>query len=136
MNIRKQISQHGYKLTKQRQLIIDMMQENHDRLLSVDGLYEALERAIDRSTIYRNLEVLNACGLLHKVQTGDSALFKLICQTNHHHHLICLDCGMTEVVDYCPLAELDKIARDHDFEVSAHTLEVFGRCKRCRTAKP
>ena len=81
MNIRKQISQHGYKLTKQRQLIIDMMQENHDRLLSVDGLYEALERAIDRSTIYRNLEVLDACGLLHKVQTGDSALFKLICQT-------------------------------------------------------
>ena len=42
MNIRKQLSQHGYKLTKQRQLIIDMMQENHDRLLSVDGLYEAL----------------------------------------------------------------------------------------------
>lgn len=132
MDIRKQLTQHGYKLTKQRQLIIDILQDNHDRLLSVESLYDALDRAIDLSTVYRNLEVLDDCGLIHKVQAGDKSLFKLICQHDHHHHLICLECGGTEVIDYCPLPELDRIAAEHEFLVSTHTLEVFGRCRACR----
>ncbi|HHT20620.1 MAG TPA: transcriptional repressor [Tissierellia bacterium] len=133
MDIKKQLTQHGYKLTKPRQLIIDVLQDNHDRLLSVESLYEALDRAIDLSTVYRNLEVLDACGLIYRVQSGDKSLFKLICQTDHHHHLICLQCGSTQVIDYCPLPELGQIARQHDFEVAAHTLEVFGYCRDCRT---
>lgn len=132
MDIRKQLTQNGYKLTKQRQLIIELLQSNHDRLMSAETLYEASNKSMDLSTVYRNLEVLDDCGLIHKIQSGDTAVFKLICQSDHHHHLICLRCGATKVIDYCPLSELSQIAKDHEFDVSSHTLEVFGICKHCR----
>lgn len=132
MDFREQLKLHGYKLTKQRQAILDVMQHNHDRLLSVEALNDELNQSMDLSTIYRNLEILDSCGLMHKVQQGDKALYKLICHDHHHHHLICLQCGTTEVIDYCPIAELDKIAKQHKFQVQTHSLEVFGICQACQ----
>lgn len=136
MDIKQQLRQHGYKLTKQRKQIIDILQANDERLMSVDALFLALGEQIDLSTIYRNLEVLDDCHLIHKVQSGDKALYKLICQPEHHHHLICLECGATQVLDYCPAPEIEALAQQHDFEVRAHMLEVFGLCQACRQLKP
>lgn len=133
MDIRGRLKQHGYKLTRQRKAMTEAMLRNHDRLLSVEAIDEALGHTMDVSTIYRNLEILDACGLIHKVPTGEKALYKLICHDDHHHHLICLQCGSTEVIDYCPIAALDTIAKDHQFQVQTHTLEVYGICRHCQT---
>lgn len=133
MDLGKQLRQHGYKLTQPRRLISQVLQANQHRLLSVEAIYEALGRAIDLSTVYRNIEIFDDCGLIHKVQSDDKAMYKLICQADHHHHLICLDCGATTVIDYCPLPQLHEIAEAHQFSVSGHTLEVFGRCQACRS---
>lgn len=132
MDFKATLKLHGYKLTKQRQAIIELMLKHHDRLLSVEAIHDSLDHSLDLSTIYRNLEILDSCGLLHKVQQDERALYKLICHDHHHHHLICLTCGTTEVIDYCPITELAVIAKEHHFQVQTHSLEVYGVCHSCQ----
>ena len=51
----------------------------------------------------------------------------------HHHHLICSDCGT--VIDFidCDLGGLEsRLSQDNHFEIDGHILEFIGRCRECR----
>jgi len=53
--------------------------------------------------------------------------------SEHHHHLICSDCGA--VVDFanCDLGELEqRLSLKTGFEIEGHLLEFLGRCQNCR----
>ena len=51
----------------------------------------------------------------------------------HHCHLRCIECG--KIVEFRSREMLiveQNLARQNDFEVVGHKLEVFGRCPECR----
>ncbi len=79
-------------------------------------------------TVYRTLDLLNALGIVRRLDLGDGARFELA--EDHHHHMICESCGDISEFDECPLdlARLP-VAR---FEVRSHSVEVYGRCAACR----
>ena len=92
-----------------------------------------------QSSAYRNLAVLEQAGVVLRVAgPGDFARYELAEElTEHHHHLVCTECG--SVVDVAVPARveraleraLDQLGATAGFEVDAHRLDVLGRCRDC-----
>lgn len=106
-------------------------------------IQQVLERvdSMPQSSAYRNLSVLEDAGVVHRiVTTDDFARFELAEHlTEHHHHLICSDCG--DVVDFTLPADLEQqLDRDladaadaAGFQASQHNLDLVGTCARCQS---
>lgn len=98
-----------------------------------------LEEDLPQSTVYRNLAVLEAAGVVVKVLTnGDRAAFELAEDLKgHHHHLVCMDCGTVLDIDIPAEVErtLDEgmrsVAERTGFTVLGHRLDLTGRCRSC-----
>ena len=92
------------------------------------------EPAIGRATVFRALDLFSTLRLVERVDLpgGDHAY--VACEAAHHHHAICTGCGLSFDIEDVGLADvLAAIGGRSGFEVTAHRLEVFGRCSACRT---
>jgi Fur family ferric uptake transcriptional regulator len=130
------LRRHGYKLTPQRRKVINTIALSHERLTPA-ALYEMLHQrypGLGRVTIYRTLDILTRLGLICKVHAeGNCRSYLLREYSEHHHHLLCSDCGA--VVDFtgCDLTKLErKISQKTGFAIAGHLLEFSGRCPECR----
>jgi len=134
-----QLKINGYKITEPRQMVLEVLLANQDRFLSVDAIYTEVKRLfppVNMTTVYRNLEALETIGVLDRTLfDNQTAYFKLICQTHHHHHMICTGCGRMTVIDFCPLEGLKRLAKKERFLIEGHRLEVFGKCEKCINRK-
>ncbi len=102
---------------------------------------QILERdgALAQSSVYRNLTVLEEVGVVSRIVTRDDfARYELAEDlTEHHHHLICTECG--DVTDFSlqPKVEsalekaLGSVARRSSFVVEGHRLDLVGVCRDC-----
>jgi Fe2+ or Zn2+ uptake regulation protein len=96
-------------------------------------------RALPQSSAYRNLTVLEQAGVIRRVITeGDFARFELDeGLTEHHHHLVCSNCGRVEDVAIPASVEgsidqiLDRVTRDVGFATVGHRLDLIGLCRSC-----
>lgn len=126
----------GCRITPQRKIIITILVKHQYELLTADQLLilcQIINPDINSTTIYRNLELLDSMKLVYKL-TNQHAIttYKIICHTNHHHHIICLNCGKMLPIDYCPInPELEALIAEHDFTLIDHNLEFYGYCKKC-----
>jgi Fur family ferric uptake transcriptional regulator len=126
---------NGYKLTPQRQAVIRVITSSQDHL-SPAGIYEKIRYVhpnIGLVTIYRTLEILTELGLICEVHAGGSCRSYTISTQQHHHHLICSNCGM--VVDFTGhyLNELEQnLSKESGFRIDGHLLEFIGLCRACR----
>ena len=76
--------------------------------------------------------MLESLSLIHKsLLKNGSAVYKLKCSDKHHHHLTCVCCGKTHVIDYCPLNALNKVSKKNNFKLIEHKIELFGYCEKC-----
>jgi len=132
------LRQRGYKVTPQRRTVLNVIARSRDHLTPA-AIYERVHRehpGIGLVTIYRTLAVLTGLGLICEVHAGGSCRSYLLRRPQeHHHHLICTDCG--QVVDFtdCDLGELEqRLSLKFGFAVEGHLLEFFGHCQNCRKA--
>ncbi len=83
------------------------------------------------TTVYRNLRILQQKGLVRcrNLPTGE-ALYSPV--SRDHHHLTCVDCGQTLILNSCPIENI-KLPKTQtkNFQLLFHTLEFFGICKDC-----
>ena len=115
----------GYKATPQRLAGLGALAaEQHQSL----GEIRARCPEVGLVTIYRTLDLLSEIGAVRRLDLGDGPRYELA--EDHHHHLICESCGGVSEFERCPL-ELRRL-RGVDFEISSHTLEIYGRCADCR----
>ncbi|MGY0373867.1 Fur family transcriptional regulator [Clostridium sp. JNZ J1-5] len=125
----------GYKLTKQRKSIIEVLMESRGQFLSVEDIYLKCKEKYPKtnlSTVYRNLEILEFINLVHRTSiNGSSSSYEIICNDCHHHHVICKNCGKTETIDFCPLQDIESKINEDGFVVTDHKLELYGYCKSC-----
>jgi Fe2+ or Zn2+ uptake regulation protein len=97
---------------------------------------------LPQSSIYRNLAVLEQAGAVRRVITEDEfARFELTeALTEHHHHLICSNCGKVEDVTIPADLEssmdhtIDRVARRAGFAHVSHRLDLIGTCRSCADA--
>ena len=129
------LKRHGYKLTPQRQAVIQAIAPSHDHLTPA-AIYEKVRREhpnIGLVTIYRTLDILIELGLICELHAGGICRSYTISAPEHHHHLICSNCGA--VVDFSghDLSELEQsLAKESGFKIDSHLLEFVGLCQTCQ----
>lgn len=107
---------------------------------SAEQVYMALRRdgvQINLSSVYRALELLREHALLTRTSTlADPRALYEPASAEHRHNLICSECHRTIALPGCPLGGYERdIAREMDFDVTGHRLEIFGVCRDCREGK-
>ena len=92
----------------------------------------AQSSAVNVSTIYRTLEVLEELGLVRHAHLSDRAPTYHSVTDHEHFHLVCRNCHRVVSVDpevVAPLA--DRLEREQGFVIDVGHLAVFGRCTDC-----
>lgn len=122
----------GQRVTPQRLAILGALHSGAH--LSADEVFAGVEAAlpgVNRSTVYRTLELLRDLGLVSETDLGGGVRqFELIDQ--RHHHLICQGCGGQVVLDDALVAPLrEAIAERYGFAAGIDHLAVFGACAAC-----
>ena len=129
------LRQHGYKLTPQRRAVLNVIALSHEHLTPA-AIYERVQQEhsdIGLVTIYRTLEILAKLGLICEVHAGGNCRSYLMRRpSEHHHHLICSDCGAVTDFTDCDLTELEqRLSKDTGFKIKGHLLEFLGQCQSC-----
>ena len=120
-------------LNPRQQALLTALKSCGDEM-SGQELHRSLDQTVSMglATVYRNLRHLQQRGLVRcrHLPTGE-ALYAPV--DRDRHHLTCVDCGKTQVLDHCPIHGIDIPAESRaDFELLFHTLEFFGLCSSCR----
>lgn len=85
----------------------------------------------DQATVYRAVEALVKEGVIKQVDFREGK-YRYELEGDHHHHLVCKNCGtVTPVYDKCLAMTDSQISQKYNFNVSEHHLEFFGLCSRC-----
>lgn len=86
----------------------------------------------NKVTVYRTIEKLLQSGVINRIELGEGK-YRYELQKNHHHHLICTNCGKIEDASGDFIEDLqNKINKKSGFLVKSHSLEFFGLCKGCQ----
>ncbi|MFZ5910247.1 MAG: Fur family transcriptional regulator [Chloroflexota bacterium] len=89
--------------------------------------------AVNQSTVYRALERMTHAGKVSVSDMGVGAAVYEIVGGEHHHHLICQDCGKVTTINNTAIQALFRsMAKQYEFEVMTNHLILFGRCAQCR----
>ncbi|UPM50064.1 MULTISPECIES: transcriptional repressor [unclassified Synechococcus] len=122
--------------TNERQQLIIQHLEDADQELSGQDLHARLRASnspMGLATVYRHLRQLQQRGQIRcrHLPSGE-ALFAPL--GRDEHHITCVDCGETAVLNSCPVHHVDLGTADrHGFELLFHTLEFFGLCEQCKS---
>lgn len=106
------------------------------RFVSAQELHQQLaaaDRKVGLATVYRTLTDLVESGDADALPTAEGELKYRACDPSHHHHISCRSCGRAVEFEMDGLEHaLRELALKHGFTEVEHTLEVYGRCARCR----
>jgi Fur family ferric uptake transcriptional regulator len=126
----------GLKVTLPRVKILEILERSNPRHISAEDMYKALLESgedIGLATVYRVLTQFETAGLVtrHHFEGGHS-VFELN-QGAHHDHILCVKCGrVDEFVDSEIESRQKKIASAKGYEMTDHSLYIYGICSNCR----
>jgi Fur family transcriptional regulator, zinc uptake regulator len=122
----------GYKHTDKRKDLLELFAKEK-RYLTAKEVLEAMKPlypGLSFDTIYRNLSLFDELEIIEVTELDGEKRYRFGCATNdHHHHLICLECGKTKHVHVCPMNEVN--VKEKDFYVTGHKFEIYGYCNEC-----
>ncbi len=137
--LKERIKKKKYKLTSQRQIILQAFLDSTERHLCAEDVYVMVKKVapeIGLATIYRTLDLFTELDLLRKMDFGDGRnRYELNdAELSHfHHHLICLGCGKVDEFEDDMLESLETmLERKMHFKTVDHQLKVYGYCKECQ----
>jgi len=129
------LREHGLKLTHQRELIAELfLRQDH---ITVEDLYQQVAKkdpSIGIITVYRTLKLLCQWELAQERHFGKGkTIYDNVAWKTHHDHLICTQCGrIIEFSNFEIEAFQEQVAREHQFHITYHKLELYGLCRSCR----
>jgi len=127
------------RYTGNRREIVEVL-AGAERPLTITEIVD-IAPTVPVSSAYRSLTVLADAHVVRRVAgTDDTGRFELAedLSGEHHHHLICSNCGTVVDVAASPrleraLADAARAAADEaGFEVHEHRIDLVGRCSNCR----
>lgn len=128
----------GYKLTPQRQAIVDTIITSLGHHLTVEEIFALVKSKrpeIGLATVYRTVMLMTELGLLSRLDLEDgSARYELTrVEENHtHHHLICMKCSRVfEFVGDLLEPLENEIEQKYNFIIKDHSLKFYGICEEC-----
>lgn len=127
----------AHRQTEQKAAVRAALEESPD-FISAQDLHSRLRArgsAIGLATVYRNLNEMSQAGDADVLQSGTAQLYRFCGGGEHHHHLVCVDCGKTVEVEV-PVEEwVQKVSHENGFTPVRHVLDMYGRCADCEAVR-
>ncbi|MFL6287567.1 MAG: Fur family transcriptional regulator [Actinomycetes bacterium] len=130
---RAELRARGYRLTPQRQLVLDAVRTlGHSTPEEIAAKVQAESGAVNLSTVYRTLDLLEELGLVTHTHLGHGAPTYHPADESDHVHLVCTACGGVESVPADVIRPLAGRLRERvGFEVNVAHIAMHGRCAAC-----
>jgi len=129
----------GLKVTLPRIKILEILEKQEEvRHLTAEQVYKILlseKEEIGLATVYRVLTQFEAAGLVtrHHFEGGNS-VFELN-RGDHHDHIVCVKCGRVDEFTDAGIEKRQKeIAKEHGYELTDHSLCLYGLCSSCKSS--
>lgn len=126
----------GYRRTGARRSIADLIAARQGPFTAADLVADARSRRLrlGRATIFRTLDVLADLHAVERLDLPSGEHAYVACEpVDHHHHVICSDCGRSRDVDDAGWRSVvGDIERATGYRIDDHRLELFGLCPACR----
>ena len=135
--LQQAIRQRGIRLTRQRRVILEVM-DNAEQHLDVDQILERAQKidaGVHLVTVYRTIDLLKKLGLIDELDLlhlrGDRHYYESH-GPRDHIHVACLRCGKVREFESRLYEQLkQQIARDFKMKVTVSRIEVGGYCEDC-----
>ncbi len=129
------LRKQGLKITPQRLELISLLSQLKKPMSAHEIKAKWKQGDIDTVTLYRALDALVDASIVRRVdlQHGHTD-YELMVPGEHHHHLVCTNCGTIEDFAGCPGKNMEKLALRSSSKFASlreHSLEFFGTCKTC-----
>jgi Fur family ferric uptake transcriptional regulator len=134
----RMLEAEGQRYTRGRRALVELL-ATAEGPVTVPQIV-ASDPSLAQSSAYRSLAALNDAGVVHRIVTGDDHGHFELAESltgNHHHHLVCSNCGSVEDFTVPPDLEraIDLLAEGtasrHGFAVQGHSLDLVGTCSAC-----
>ena len=122
------------RMTHQRRVVLEELKKTTAHP-TADELYEAVRKRlpnISLGTVYRNLEILSACGEALKLDLGEGKK-RFDARMEPHYHLRCTKCGRVIDVPYVPLEQEigERFKGIGNFKITDVQIHFDGICEEC-----
>jgi len=130
------IQSKGHRSGRARRAVVELL-GRQDCCLTAQEIFDELRaegRKVGIASIYRVLELLTEKNLLQRVELGEGvARYEPAHSTGeHHHHLVCGDCGRVEAFSDDDLERaLHEVERRTGYAVAGHDVVLRGACRDC-----
>ena len=127
------LRESGHRLTPQRELVLAAVETlGHATPDEVYAEVRTHSSAINLSTVYRTLELLDELGLIHHAHLSDRAPTYHSTSGHEHSHLVCRSCRRVISIGADDMeTTLGPLAGRHGFVPDYGHLTVFGACADC-----
>jgi len=131
------LRQEGYRLTPQRMMILDIINDSVSHI-SAEEIHQKVREQypfVNISTIYRTLNLLKKLRLISETDLGEGYVRYELLERGRHHHLICRRCGESSTFEHEFLKPLQlRLLNKYGFAADLDHFAIFGLCQRCRLA--
>ena len=132
--IDQRVRASGRRMTVQRRLVLEALERARHHT-TADDIATRIRRQhpqIDPSTVYRNLEALEALGHVTHTHFEDRVTRWHLADEHRHGHLVCRSCGAEQEVPMSVLEPLAKrLRQEHGFQADLAHSAVVGTCRGC-----
>ena len=140
-HLQNALRQRGIRLTRQRRVILQVM-DAAEQHLDVDQILDRAQKIspeVHLVTVYRTIDLRKKEGLIDELDLlhlrGDRHYYETH-GPRDHIHVACLRCGKVREFESRLYEQLkDQIARDCDIRVTVSRTEVGGICNDCLAAE-
>jgi Fur family ferric uptake transcriptional regulator len=131
----ERLEMRGHRVTDSRRRVLGAVLAQDAPHFTVDDILHGAGM-VGRATVFRTMKLLTDLNIVCRVLLEDGALHYRLSAHGHHHHLVCRQCGRIEDFSQCDVEPLVRqLARTASFEIQGHWLEVYGRCRTCRSRR-
>jgi Fur family transcriptional regulator, ferric uptake regulator len=135
------LKQRGIRLTRQRQLLLELIDQS-GKHLDAESLYQMAhvrDPKLNRVTVYRTLKLLKEGGLVDELDLlhydGDQHYYETRTK-QEHAHIVCLRCGKVEEFFGEVLQRLRRqIEATFGFQIVVARTEIGGYCAHCQVLR-
>lgn len=126
----------GHRAGGARRAVVDLLSRQQCCLTAQEIAARLRDEGstVGTASVYRALDLLHGVGLVQRVEVGEGGTRyePVIPGGEHHHHVVCEECGRISAFEDDGLERaIDRLAKRLGHRVSGHDVLIRGRCSRC-----
>lgn len=127
----------GKRMTVQRKIIFNLINDNKKKHLTADSIYllaRRKSRRINLSTVYRTLREFKEQNIINEFHLDTEHHYYQINTQDNHQHLVCRKCRKVIEFESPLIGKINKeIKSKYGFVVQKMDIDIAGLCRKCRS---